>query len=405
MRKFLLALGLVSTLTPFAILHSTTPDLATLVVPDCTGIASTTGTYFQNYEKIEYSPEGLLILHFKINASSTGKTIEGEWLVKNDECDFGNSLAGDKDWYIPLPRGATDFSIRFSSPTHYDIWNDASSTPLTTCLGLFPGKQGCSRNLPDYPDYYTFGWRALQQNPTGGPLSTLQTSYHPIILPPTVAPVLTETLPAPDACAPYSFTSASGAIFDNYERAEYKDGFLRVHYRMASPYNSGGSWKARLRTHDTNCATNINTFPGSNNASTTPYTRYFSLRFTSPTHYEIWNDELNVKETCTLCQGDIANGVSYVSLMGSNTSGSNYFRGTPYAVIAPPSNVALSLASRPRACIDQAPLATTNYGSPTSGMTCASFISTNVAGVLIRVSTWAGLSTRLPAVVTSTNPL
>ena len=156
-RVFIFGAVLFATIAPFA-------SFQTLAVEPCSGLASTTGKFFQNYENIEYvdGPAGgvkLLILHFKINASSTGKTIEGEWLVKNDECDFGNSLAGDKDWYIPLPRGATDFSIRFSSPTHYDIWNDASSTPLTTCLGLFPGKQGCSRNLPDYPDYYTFGWR------------------------------------------------------------------------------------------------------------------------------------------------------------------------------------------------------------------------------------------------------
>src|SRR3989344_3673591 len=305
---------------------------------DCTGALATTGTFFQNYEQVEYvdDPAGsgvkFLILRFKINASSTSRTIEGEWRVKNDECDLGNSLAGDRDWFIPLPRGATDFSIRFTSPTHYDIWNDASNTPLATCLGLFPERQGCSRNLPDYPAYYTFGWMAFIDI---GPLHVIQTSFHPILLPAPSAPVLTETLPVPETCASRAYQFVGGYFFDDYERAEYVGGLLRAHYRLHSPYNDGRAWKARVRTHDALCVPNISTFPPSNNASTTPHIRYFSIRLTTPTHWEIWNDEANTKEICTLCQGDIASTTSYISLMGTIGAGTNRFHGTPYPPVEP----------------------------------------------------------------------
>ena len=228
MRKLLLALGLFSTLTPFAVANAA----------GCTGTLATTGSYFQNYENIEYSPDGLLIIRFRTTSSSTQRTISADWLVRNDECDQGNVTSGSSDRDIIIPKGSSDFSIRFSSPTHYDIWNDASSTSLT-CPGLFPAQQGCSVDIPDYPDYYTFGWKALQQNPTGGPVSTLQTSYHPIHIPATVAPVLTETLPTPEACVVHEFKFGSGYFFDNYERAEYVDGLLRIHYRIRSPYNDG----------------------------------------------------------------------------------------------------------------------------------------------------------------------
>ncbi len=300
----------------------------------CAGLASITNAYFQNYELAEYSPEGLLTLHFRVTSTSTQRTISADWLVKNDECIQGNVTSGSTDRDIVIPKGFSDFSIRFSSPTHYDVWNNASSTKLT-CPGLFQAQQGCSVDIPDFPNYYTFGWKALYQSPTGGPLSTIASAFHPIVLPPTIPPVLETTLPTPEGCTPYSYTPSPGGIFSNYERAEYVNGLLRVHYSLASPFNDGRNWKARLRTHDATCAPSINTFPSSTNASTTPYARYFSLRFTSPTHWELWNDESNKKELCTLCQGDVATDIPYVSLMGSNSSGSNFFRGTPYPPVEP----------------------------------------------------------------------
>ncbi|HEY4493176.1 MAG TPA: hypothetical protein VJB98_00975 [Candidatus Paceibacterota bacterium] len=304
---------------------------------DCTGTATTTGSFFQNFSSAEYSASGLLILHFKVNPTmvNVNRTIDSDGYLKNDECDFGNRITGFDDTYVDLPRGATDFSVRFSSPTHYDIWNDASSTPLVCSPNYSPANNGCSQNIPDYPDYYTFGYDSAIQ--IGTVFHHIRTAFYPIVSPPTVAPVLDDTLPTPAGCQLYAFANnfQSGTLFDNYERAEYVDGLLRVHYRFKSPFNSGGGWKARMRVHNGSCVPSLNTFPASNNASTTPWTRYFSLRFLTPTHWELWNDELNKKEICTLCQGDVPAGTPYVSFIGSNTAVTSYFRGTPYPVVEP----------------------------------------------------------------------
>src|SRR3989338_2519185 len=119
----------------------------------CTSQVETFGSFFQNYESVEYSPDGLLIIHLKLSPEwATGRTWYGEWRVLNDECDYGNDLSGNQYRRINVPSGITDFSIRFSSPTHYDIWNDASSTPIV-CVG-------CSVDIPNFPEYYSFGYLA-----------------------------------------------------------------------------------------------------------------------------------------------------------------------------------------------------------------------------------------------------
>ena len=323
-------------LSPFllALFFINTP---TANATSCSGVLSTTGSFFQNYEQVHYGPTGFLILRFKINpAFANGRTIKTGWDTKNDECGQG-SIFENPNFSIPLPKGITDFSIRFISPTHYDVWNDASSTPLL-CPGFFPAQQGCSRDLPDFPDYYSFSWKALIDT---GPVHTLKSSFHPIIQNPAPPPVLMETLPTPMGCTPYQFQD--GNFFDNYERAEYTTPpdtsagtkLLRLHYRFKSPANNGSAWKARMRTHTANCAPSINTFPSGNNASNTPYVRYWSIRFTTPTHWEMWNDEQERKEICTLCQGDVSSTTPFVSFMGANTPVTSFFRGTPFPIKEP----------------------------------------------------------------------
>ena len=313
---------------------------------ECTGVVSTSGTYFQNYSQAEYSPQGFLILHFKINPTMIGasRKIDSDGYLKNDECDYGNQITGFNDTYVDLPRGATDFSVRFSSPTHYDIWNDASSTPLVCNKSYSVAQNGCSQDIPDYPDYYTFGYGSIIK--IGTAWHTLLTTFHPIIQNPPPPPVLTDTLPTPAGCEVYAYANSfqNGTLFSNYERAEYAEGpdtggmkLLRVHYRFKSPFNLGGGWKARLRLHNSTCTPDVNSFPSSTNVSSTPYMRYWSLRFITPTYWEIWNDELERKEACTLCQGiiPISPSPAYVSFMGANTPVSSSFRGTPYPVQEP----------------------------------------------------------------------
>ncbi|MEK7535924.1 MAG: hypothetical protein AAB590_02850, partial [Patescibacteria group bacterium] len=84
MRKFLIFTFLLANYSLFIPVTSATS-------PVCTGIPTTTGTYFQNFSSVEYSPEGLLILHFRINSAMAGanRTIDSDDYLRNDECDAG----------------------------------------------------------------------------------------------------------------------------------------------------------------------------------------------------------------------------------------------------------------------------------------------------------------------------
>jgi len=304
----------------------------------CTGTIVTTGVFFQNYEQIEYSPAGLLILHFKINPIlATGRTVKTNWNAKNDECSFGNIL-GMPDVSVKLPTGVTDFSLRFASPTHYDIWNDASSTPLDcSSLGLPSYQTGCSVDILDFPDYYTFGFKSSAS--IGTSFSTFKTSFHPIIADPPLPPVLIDTLPTPEGCVPVRYGTTS--FFDDYEKARYVGGLLELHYRMNVP-NDGLNFKTFPRLHDELCRTsspNVNIPP---NTSIEKPARYWSVRFTSPTHYDIWNDDLNKIEICQKCSVDIATTTSdgkeakYFSLQSTVGPNLSFIKGTPYPVVEPP---------------------------------------------------------------------
>ncbi len=301
---------------------------AIVPLPACGSAASASGIFFQSYEAAEYSPSGLLTLHFKINPSFTqGRTFASGWDVKNDECVLGKQVA-NPTFNATLPAGKTDFSFRFDTPTHYQLWDDASNTPVV-CPG---GQFGCAQTLPTYPSYYTFAFKAsislLGTN-------TFQSSFFPISQSVTAPPLSSASLPTPIGCAAYA--NNNGYFFDNYEHAEYATAtnLLVVHYRLKSPFNDGRLWKSRLRTHSAPCVPSPSTFPNTATTGFTPYLRYWSLRFDTPTHWQLWNDELNTPETCATCEGTIAPGALYVSLAGDVVGSTSNFFGTPYPVTNP----------------------------------------------------------------------
>jgi len=295
----------------------------------------TYGTYYQNYEQVEYSPEGLLILHFKIDPAyaKNGYKINSGWRFFDDECKKWTP-PNNTNRVVQLSKGVTDYSIRFTSPTHYEVWNDASSTPLV-CVETF-WQQGCSVDVPDLPKYHTFSWSSSIQL---GTVSSISTSDYSILESPPDPPVLTDTLATPSGCS--SFSTSLG-YFDNYEKAEYVDGLLRIHYRYQGAFSNGGIFKLLVRKYDEKC-TNLSgsIFPISATTGLLPYTRYWSFRFTSPTHWEVWSDDVNKKAVCKLCAGDIPTTIAgkevrYVSFSGQTGPGGNSnFRGTPFATTEP----------------------------------------------------------------------
>lgn len=295
---------------------------------DCHTPLTTSGDFFQSYEQVEYQ-NGLLVMHFKINPTRANAV---QWQsgsdVQNDTCEYGN-LFQNPVFKLHLPLGLTDFSVRFSTPTHYDIWNDASGTPLV----CGSGETGCTRDLPNYPSYYTFAFKANAQ--IGSGFHELQSSFRSIRENPPAPPLLSSTFPAPNGCTSLEF--GNGYYFDNYEHAEYStstDGtslLLRVHFRFKSPYNDGRAFRLRVRTHAADCSTATSVPTGFANISgLTPYMRYWSVRFSSPTHWQIWNDESNTPEFCAGCAGEVASDTPFVSLAASIDTGSSYLLGTPY---------------------------------------------------------------------------
>ncbi|HBB54170.1 TPA: hypothetical protein DCZ79_01585 [Candidatus Nomurabacteria bacterium] len=99
-------------------------------------------------------------------------------------------------------------------------------------------------------------------------------------------------------------------FFDNFEETEYQNGRLAYHFKLRDNVyaKDGRPWGSRMFFYNENCAEVGSFGVGANsniNASITPQTLGFSVRFASSTHYDIWNDDLGLKENCEACSVDI----------------------------------------------------------------------------------------------------
>ena len=111
-----------------------------------------------------------------------------------------------------------------------------------------------------------------------------------------------------------------GYFFDNYEQHEYVNGFLVLHLKLKTPYNDGRAWFSSFNLFATNCS------PFSSQLTLTGFTprasmQFYSIRFTSLTHFEFWDDEQEVQIKCGAagsCAGDLPatlpDGSSYSSI-------------------------------------------------------------------------------------------
>lgn len=98
--------------------------------------------------------------------------------------------------------------------------------------------------------------------------------------------------------------------FDNYQSSEYINGFLRIHFRFINNANNQGqnTWTPSITITDSGCNIVSEFFVQDNSVIAFPAgTINFSLRFHSPTHFQIWNDDLNQPVTCEVCDIDFAN--------------------------------------------------------------------------------------------------
>jgi len=279
------------------------------------------GYLFDNYQDVEYSIDGYLIIHLKIkNTFYSDRPWTSRVKVLNDDCDGGSSFDYKKE-DVSLSPGTEYFSFRFTSPTHYDIWNDDLNIP-ETCAS-------CSGDIDLFPGFYeVLFWTIIP-----GDFSHVLTSSFRIRNDEDDAPIISETLPTPEQCAGQTLFTR-GRTFSPYEKVEYVDGLLRYHFRFNSPFNWAFWWRSKLVFHDENCIPKQSLRPDFNTQVLPPYTRYYSVRFSSPTHYDIWSDESNTIVPCPACSVDITeeNPFSYVSFSGEQAYVS-YFRSTPFPIL------------------------------------------------------------------------
>ncbi len=296
--------------------------------------------YFANLETYEYSG-GYLVLHMKRNMPvDNSLDWRPNFIVVDDSCaTYSFTNIGKLNFIDP---SVQNISIRFTSPTAYAFWNDDTNTVLTcgACSGNVPFLLGDFFKIRLHNSVTYFGDFIGETTSTA-----LNIKENP-----TLAPVLTATLPKP---APCTALSSSGSLIDStYERAEYDgNNLLRIHFRH-DPFQLG-DFQVVLNQYDSGCVTKVVAL--NKTIFFDSFIKYFSIRFTDLTHYQIWNDDSNVPVTCiNSCSGAFTavtfNGLpaTYTSFGGSNDSSS--FTSTPFplqqldatppvVVIAPPTEI------------------------------------------------------------------
>jgi len=112
------------------------------------------------------------------------------------------------------------------------------------------------------------------------------------------------------------FGTNGGYFFDDFNQHEYINGLLVWHLRLKTPFNDGRPWKSGVYAYQPNCGLVFEQLdiPG---FAPRPKMQNFSIRFTSPTHFDFWDDEEDIPFDCggKTCGADIppdfSNGALY----------------------------------------------------------------------------------------------
>lgn len=272
---------------------------------------SASGYFFDSYENIQHSDAGYLIHNFhNLPQYSDGRPFSIRWSYLDDECNPFTSTGSFVS--LSLPAGVVDWSIRFASGTHFDVWDDQNEVVVA------------SFDIPAVPAYTRVVFEGTIDN--GGSIFTSQTLH---IEKDATPPSFQNSIEKPTPC---SVGSASGYYFDSSEKAEYIDGLLRVHLRLKTPYNDGRVFRTAVLVGDESCVMSIPSYSSlSPDSSFTPYIRYYSFRMTSSTHFVLWDDENDVALSCTECAGDILDDSTHVSFYGTIDGDASVIQTTPFS--------------------------------------------------------------------------
>lgn len=313
----LLTLGGILSLAGFFVFPETLP------AAHCPNINfQASGYFFDDYQQIEYVNDFLVIhLQFK-TPFNDGRPWSMGVSSFDEQCSNGSLRSFDISGVSVAPE-AKNFSIRFASQTHFQIWNDETNIP-ETCAS-------CSGDIFPTPSYY----EVILFGAVGGGASHFSTTANKINQTGVAPQARNESLPTPPNCSPIS---AHGYFFDSYESAEYANGFLRYHFRVRTPYNDGRGWNSALQIYNDNCQYFQSVQSAIPVATRLPaLVRYYSIRFSDSHHYDIWDDESNVRLSCAACSVEMPPGLNYryASFSGSIDGGASAFTSTPFAVTAP----------------------------------------------------------------------
>ncbi|HWO07657.1 MAG TPA: hypothetical protein VNM40_03695 [Candidatus Paceibacterota bacterium] len=297
-----------------ALSFSLAPTTSALTEPCGLSALTAEGTFFTNYESVEYSPDGNLIYHFRNDPifASGGGPFRIQWLPYDDECTLAVNSVPTSDPF-QLPSGVTHWSIRLASPTQLEVWDDQNEALVT------------SLEIPKYPSYTRIKFRGQY---SGGFGSRFESRTVRMFEHGGEPPQLENQVEKHESCPSIA---ADGYFFDSYERAEYVDGLLRVHLRLKVPFNDGRLFRSAVITPDETCGfvvPNYNTLVTA--TAITPHIRYYSFRMTSPTEWTLWDDESDVPIQCTACNGTIPADAAFVSFHGTVVGNTSTVRTTPF---------------------------------------------------------------------------
>ena len=287
----------------------------------------------ENYESVEYI-NGYLVIHFRFSRQLVR---DDQWfprvIVLDDQCrevQFGAGSALSGNIMPTLPRNA---SLRFAPDGSYKYWNDDIDAPLAC------DSTRCSGKLPIVPDFFII---RLSNQVYTYPSNTGETlsSGHYLKEQGRSSPIQTATIPPPTTCYPFEQKSSTG-IIDDYERARYVNGLLQIQFRrnMAVTDFTFGNWGFHMLFTEPACFQhqlnigNRNTIP----FSTRLLQEYFSIRFTSSTHYEWWDDDLEIPMGCPECSGDLGSPITPLPSGSPEYLAVDalHFKSTPYLIREP----------------------------------------------------------------------
>ncbi|MDR3570832.1 MAG: hypothetical protein P4L81_01370 [Candidatus Pacebacteria bacterium] len=261
---------------------------------------ATSGYFFSGVKDDPEYPSGLLEYHFRINSAyADGRAFKITWQYFDDQCEQ-SAPENSSTLQVQLPTGVTDWSVRFSSPTHFEIWDDQHNA-----IALDENGSPIEEDIPALSSY-----ESIKISGTiGGSASTLDSRVVKINGA-GEPPSFPDTAIIRSGC---TSGYASGVLFDPaYQKSEYVGRLLRIHLRLRSPYNSGPSFPLQVVALGSDCGTPVPDAPTSTVVVSLPvYIRYYSYRMVTPTHWVLWDDENDI-EACAGCEGDIPADTIYV---------------------------------------------------------------------------------------------